>query len=257
MNDWWHSYSYHQSGQCRRQYGHKILVSDRFRFYGDSDALSKCLIGIKYYHYDTEIRSVTFSYLDKKGYFFLQSLSDSEQGKHTFDYYMPDVLPNPLTFSTDHWGFWKGGDITQMNDSQLGSYCYNIEANRAVDTAYFNTALLQKVVYPTGGYSEIKYEPNVYNVYHRRDSLNFNHLSFKTGTKGIHAGGARVRSITNKDLSSICRSVPELLNIGNREVRWEAAYFCWNPNIKFMIRVHGKRKVLPYLMGKMVLFPSP
>ena len=181
----------------------KFLVSDRFRFYGDSDALSKCLIGIKYYHYDTEIRSVTFSYLDKKGYFFLQSLSDSEQGKHTFDYYMPDVLPNPLTFSTDHWGFWKGGDITQMNDSQLGSYCYNIEANRAVDTAYFNTALLQKVVYPTGGYSEIKYEPNVYNVYHRRDSLNFNHLSFKTGTKGIHAGGARVRSITNKDLSSI------------------------------------------------------
>lgn len=62
----------------------KFLVSDRFRFYGDSDALSKCLIGIKYYHYDTEIRSVTFSYLDKKGYFFLQSLSDSEQGKHTF-----------------------------------------------------------------------------------------------------------------------------------------------------------------------------
>ena len=48
----------------------KFLVSDRFRFYGDSDALSKCLIGIKYYHYDTEIRSVTFSYLDKKGYFF-------------------------------------------------------------------------------------------------------------------------------------------------------------------------------------------
>ena len=38
------------------------------------------------------------------------------------------------------------------------------EANRAVDTAYSNTALLQKVVYPTGGYSEIKYEPNVYNV---------------------------------------------------------------------------------------------
>ena len=39
----------------------KFLVSDRFRFYGDSDALSKCLIGIKYYHYDTEIRSVSLS----------------------------------------------------------------------------------------------------------------------------------------------------------------------------------------------------
>jgi hypothetical protein len=177
----------------------RFTTSDRTKFYNDNDVPTKCYDKVQYYWDGEEIKSVSFTYTDKNGYFFLESIDDSEHGKYTFQYDLSMGLPSPLTITTDHWGFWKGKNITQMSQAEIGSYTYRIEENNAVDTSYCRATLLNKVIYPAGGTSVIEYEPNIYHSYFYRDNASFNHLLTKTGPEGVYAGGARVKAITNYD----------------------------------------------------------
>lgn len=137
-----------------------FTMSDRNKFYDDADLPSKGYDKIQYYWNGQEIKSVNFTYVDKDGYFFLESVTDSEQGKYTFQYYHPSTLPSPLTVTTDHWGFWKGNNITHMNRAEIANWSRHVAENREVDTSYCRTNLLKKIVYPTGGFSIVEYEPN-------------------------------------------------------------------------------------------------
>lgn len=176
-----------------------FTMSDRNKFYDDADLPSKGYDKIQYYWNGQEIKSVNFTYVDKDGYFFLESVTDSEQGKYTFQYYHPSTLPSPLTVTTDHWGFWKGNNITHMNRAEIANWSRHVAENREVDTSYCRTNLLKKIVYPTGGFSIVEYEPNIYHSYFRRDSTSFAHLPIQTKSTGEYAGGARVKAIINYD----------------------------------------------------------
>jgi len=146
------------------------------------------------------VKNMSLFYKPKERYFFLDSLAlntqntNNKQG-YKFDYNLTSTLPDPQTISTDHWGFWNGGYSLRENTA---TYLANISARKAVNTSFYDTGLLKKITYPTGGKTEIEYEYNRYQSYKERDPLTI-HLLDKTSTTTISFGGARIKTISDFD----------------------------------------------------------
>jgi YD repeat-containing protein len=105
---------------------------------------------------------------------------------YKFSYY-DGTLPSRKSKSQDHWGYYNGStNVTLVPDAELPSgnaypVYTNFGTNRNPNFAYAKTGVLQRVDYPTGGYSTFDYEPHYVNpseymelpprIVHRQDSL--------------------------------------------------------------------------------------
>lgn len=81
-----------------------------------------------------------------------------EGAKHLFEYNTM-ALPNRLSSSQDHWGFYNG----ISNLSLLGIVTNNgtqVGANREPNSNATPMGILKKITYPTGGTSEFEFENN-------------------------------------------------------------------------------------------------
>jgi len=94
---------------------------------------------------------------------------------HYFEYDLSNTMPLKCSFAKDFWGYFNGsnndsllpdleyfdflnkGDLEVIN--QTLEYPY-VGANRFTNNLKAGAYLLKKIIYPTGGYSEIEYEPN-------------------------------------------------------------------------------------------------
>jgi YD repeat-containing protein len=161
-------------------------------------------IKLKYNHAQL-VKDITFSYKPKERYFFLDTLKLNNQNPnkqiYKFDYNLDRTLPSPQTISIDHWGFWNGSYSTGENPE---SYFSNIDSRKAVSTSVFNTGLLKKITYPSGGTTEIEYEYNRYRYYKVRDSQII-HLQDFIASTDIPCGGARVKLI--KDYEPVSNKI--------------------------------------------------
>lgn len=108
---------------------------------------------------------------------------------HIFDYFN-EAVPRRLSFGKDHWGFINGANSNTMlypevfdNNGSLNSR-YNITINNR-ESAWpaMRGGSLQKITYPTGGFTEFEFEPNSFSV---------------NGVDKI-VGGMRIKSITSTD----------------------------------------------------------
>ncbi|MDR1715710.1 MAG: hypothetical protein LBS20_07680 [Prevotella sp.] len=170
-----------------------------YSFYNDGyqDLLNLSLIDIRYQN--RLIKKSSFTYEIQGSYFFLKNLKNNSHTQdpeaYGFEYNYTSQWPNPQTIATDHWGFWNGG----YNISEdAGDYLANIESRKAVNTTVFKVGLLKKVVYPTGGITEIEYEYNRYNNYKKKNSQSL-HYDDISSVSGIPCGGARVYSMKDSD----------------------------------------------------------
>ncbi len=80
---------------------------------------------------------------------------------HTFDYFT-ELLPRRLSFGQDHWGFYNG---VTTNTKLIPTFTVNKwtefpGANRNAAWPAMRGGALQKISYPTGGYSLFEFEPN-------------------------------------------------------------------------------------------------
>lgn len=80
---------------------------------------------------------------------------------HTFTYFT-ELLPRRLSFGQDHWGFYNG---VSTNTKLIPTYTENIwtefpGANRDPAWPAMRGGALQKISYPTGGYSLFDFEAN-------------------------------------------------------------------------------------------------
>ncbi|MDR0832984.1 MAG: hypothetical protein LBN93_02185, partial [Candidatus Symbiothrix sp.] len=166
-------------------------------FYETND-YSLYLSSITQKYNSTAVKKTSFYYLDSGNYFFLNSLVLNDQ-TYQFDYNLNTPLPNPMTTSLDHWGFWSGGNgVTFTNQPDIANYCVNIVNNRQVKTTVSDITLLNKITYPSGGFTEISYEYNRYNKYLARNMEN-GKLGINTLTESAPAGGARVKTVKDYD----------------------------------------------------------
>lgn len=115
-------------------------------------------------------------------------------------------LPNKLTTGIDHFGFYNGKDqnirllppnpvvgTCQLSDT-LNTIEYNQLSERWVDFNYGKAGLLNKVKYPTRGWTSFEYEPHVYMP----DAT----LTFREATGQKFAGGARIKTIREYDYAN-------------------------------------------------------
>lgn len=117
-------------------------------------------------------------------------------------------IPDKLTYSIDHFGFFNGKETNMQllpPDLVSGSITsceiappnfntvtyYRQKSVRLVDFAFGKAGLLTKVRYPTGGYSVFEYEPHQYQV----EAVG----NFREQAPNGPAGGARIKSIKEFD----------------------------------------------------------
>ncbi|MBS9462153.1 RHS repeat protein [Flagellimonas sp. 389] len=99
----------------------------------------------------------------------LDSVTVNDQ-TYSFEYIQPNDLPAKDSKDVDFWGFYNGksnmgrmpsfGRLTLCSNNQRDVF-FNLKgANRGADFVYGKIGLLNKVIYPTKGYTEFEYEGN-------------------------------------------------------------------------------------------------
>jgi|GEM_PF-895576 len=143
-----------------------------------------------------------YAYIGTNPRHFLSSVQESGVPPYTFQYLNTFAFPPVDTHGIDHWGFWNGGNST--TSLLIPSVSWDASGNETITSSernpspsYSQAGLLQKITYPTGGYSIFEYEGNDYaNRLERRSSSAF--LPTIVPGAGV-AGGARVKKISDYD----------------------------------------------------------
>ncbi|CAN5438544.1 hypothetical protein BH09BAC3_BH09BAC3_35950 [soil metagenome] len=88
--------------------------------------------------------------------------NDAKLNEWTFEY-NSRILPTRGSFSQDHWGFYNGKNNETLLPPEpgfiMGDNVYG-EGNREVDSVFTQAEMLNKITYPTGGFSTFTYENN-------------------------------------------------------------------------------------------------
>jgi YD repeat-containing protein len=122
---------------------------------------------------ESVIENVSLVYKNVKNRMFLDKVQFLDTDKnYTFDYINIDQLPNRLSKSKDHWGFFNGqGNSTLFPDlAGVSGYgdrfaaIFTDGANRELNEDKAKIGLLKKITYPVKGYSQIEYGSHDYNV---------------------------------------------------------------------------------------------
>ncbi|SEL69263.1 YD repeat-containing protein [Chitinophaga rupis] len=129
----------------------------------------------------TRVRSTQFQYTYLNGRYYLDSLktsgsTSSDPLKYGFTYINRTDLPptEPLkgasslnSFAQDHWGYYNAAtsnaNLLPPDASMPGSAAGTLSSDREPDTIAVQTGTLSRITYPTGGYTEFKYEANRYD----------------------------------------------------------------------------------------------
>ena len=98
----------------------------------------------------------------------LQANDGSRTGSYAFYYNNLDQLPARYSYAQDHWGYFNGktnADFAVISDvpPSYQNFFTNMVptvANRNPDYTYSQKGMLQKIVFPTKGFTTIEYEPN-------------------------------------------------------------------------------------------------
>ena len=125
---------------------------------------------------------------------FLDSLQIGNE-KYRFDYNTRTSLPCPETRGIDLQGFYNGNDT----NSTLLALSYNdIDdvdfSHRQPSKTYASLAMLKKITYPTGGYSEFTFENHDYGTVLRKYKGYWHPWHF---TESGKVGGLRIKEIKN------------------------------------------------------------
>ena len=156
-----------------------------------------------------EKADLTYSYSGRR--MLLSGLSLLSKGRFGFEYDDSVTLPTYESVQYDHWGYWNGasGYLSDLHslipltrsDAQETSL-YNLDSSNIWRNANFNYArrgALNKIVYPTGGRTEIEYE--AHSASGRMDRHGYEDPFLTSNPSIFHVGGVRVKSITDKDAS--------------------------------------------------------
>jgi hypothetical protein len=114
------------------------------------------------------IEKINFNYLKTtNNRVFLQNIIFLDPTKkYSFEYINQSGFPQRLSNSQDHWGYYNGKINVNLVPKNITDYSLNdIDYNGAdkePDVNFAKIGLLNKVIYPTKGYTEFEYESNTY-----------------------------------------------------------------------------------------------
>lgn len=134
---------------------------------------------------------------------FLSGINISGQGQYGFDYYPMSGYPALGSIKSDHWGYYNGESGGFSTQNFFNNLIFDSNHNESYSNSFhkspnFNAALsgsLKQISYPTGGYSQITYEPHTYcNQVIRNSSTKF-FPELHPADSTIETGGIRLKQI--------------------------------------------------------------
>ena len=159
------------------------------------------LSGITARNFDGEtVDSITFVH----GYastgtpkMFLDGLSIRSSGTYGFQYTYRTSLPHNDERATDHWGFWnQQGFLSRTEINYNSESLYNqftSSSIKAPNYARTTAGALNRILYPSGGSTDIEYEANEAGQLIETSLYDTPHLV--NNTAGFVIGGMRVKSV--------------------------------------------------------------
>ncbi|MEL6942217.1 MAG: hypothetical protein AAFO82_06075, partial [Bacteroidota bacterium] len=121
------------------------------------------------------------------------------KGAYEFEYNGIN-LPSPMSNSIDHWGYYNGGNnsslIPNINPSCAGTTSLGSGAGRLPSTSQMKASILEKITYPTGGYTEYDYEAHIVEG---KKSGHYEYACSQNVNVDRVVGGLRIDQITNYD----------------------------------------------------------
>lgn len=182
----------------------KSTSQNTYREFDECIRLSGIKILNPYEEINSVVRRADFSYVTTQGARtnYLSTVTLTGEGTYSFSYYNMShgLFPPVGTFSIDHWGYYNGRTIGNFlkivstnNISSLDENITSIDRNPNANYAIYG--MLQRITYPTGGYSEIEYESHSYGKRLTRTSTSA-FLPTLTNESAT-CGGLRIKSISN------------------------------------------------------------
>ena len=138
---------------------------------------------------------------------YLRSIMVQGIGTYSFDYNGWDDSSKPYphhnTFSVDHWGYYNGKNnnvFFPQTSVDTGTQKERIlNSIRDPDANYSVLGILEKITYPTGGYTTFQYEPQDYSAAVSRsyDTLQTKSFAPRLIASAGTAGGVRIKKISS------------------------------------------------------------
>ena len=117
---------------------------------------------------------------------------------YSFEYNNSLKLPGYLSGKTDHYGFYNGIELfpnpDKITSTLLGNFNY-IHERKIPNSSFAQAEILQKIIYPTKGYSVFEYESHDYSKMCK--TWPFETVNNSNGNQ--ITGGVRIKSIKNYD----------------------------------------------------------
>ena len=145
------------------------------------------MVGVKLYHSYVQSYDYANNAYTANGCYrmFLDSISINRD-VYGFTYNIPNRMPASHTRGVDMQGYYNGYD---SNSSLLPG-----SGSRGSSFTYASYGMLERITYPTGGYTDFTYENHRYGTLLQKPSDGF--FMTATTTEGI-AGGLRIKQIKN------------------------------------------------------------
>lgn len=221
----------------------------KFDYVSRTDCEDKLISRVVYYNSSDTIGSFNLNYTtvtsnsayDNEDYTgknktpYLTSLVENSGDKaihktHYFSYNDPEGRPSRLSFSQDHWGYFNGKVNTTFVPNlgkMQAQYFPDATGNREPEFAYAEKGLLEKIVYPTGGFNQFFYEPNTYHedsYYNTPHSLSCDVTgtglwTAATKTVNFHIDADGLQEVTIDIACTASGGYDVIHNIGNVEIR--------------------------------------
>ncbi|RNA63016.1 hypothetical protein D1631_14280 [Chryseobacterium nematophagum] len=112
----------------------------------------------------------------------LNSIQKTKEEKYTF-FYNETLLPPKNSYATDYWGYSNGGFNNKSAHLNPNDFNYNVNIpvtdinnnNKLPNINYTKSGILEKIEYPTKGYSTFTYELNeAKNLFYTYDYYKYN-----------------------------------------------------------------------------------
>jgi YD repeat-containing protein len=154
----------------------------------------------------------------------IEDVSHTQKKEYNFCYYHSSgfKLPDYGSFMIDHWGFCNGRKAILNGDDYDGYYS---QREPSGDIRYHIEGMLKSIKYPTGGYTELEYEPHSYAAFFKRipysnvngSPYGLRYIDIEEMETEISVGGLRVKSITSQESAETTAITKEYLYIKDSE----------------------------------------
>lgn len=97
----------------------------------------------------------------------LSSITENiSQSHHSFEYNENSSIPPYNSINYDHWGYYNNANNTSLIPPKPAIYDHKYptaygHANKQSKSSATQECILKKITYPTGGYTEFTWEPNI------------------------------------------------------------------------------------------------